>query len=135
MNYMYRHDRDVGALLGSLQLGRGARVRDYVAPQPEGCAFGKRGMDWIACQLKPPCTVFSVGVGDEWNFEQLVLEQGCEVHSFDPTIALRKKHEAKAAALSAKYGGRLHFHCATDHRSNARLHSFTRPRTRHHPVI
>ena len=91
---MTTRDRDVGALVGALQLGRRARASSYVAPQPVGCVRTGRRQDWAACQLQPPCTVFSIGVGDEWNFEQLVLEQGCEVHSFDPTIALHKKHEA-----------------------------------------
>ncbi|KAK2706342.1 hypothetical protein QYM36_016393 [Artemia franciscana] len=32
------------------------------------------------------CLVYSFGVKDNWSFEDALMEYGCEVHGFDPTI-------------------------------------------------
>ena len=31
----------------------------------------------------------AIGIGGDWEFELLALARGCEVHAFDPTLALR----------------------------------------------
>ena len=61
---------------------------------------GKRqGNDWELClddwEPVQSCLVFSVGIGDAWQFDDALATQlGCEVHSFDPTQQLRAQHEA-----------------------------------------
>jgi len=37
--------------------------------------------------------VVSIGIGGVWDFEEHAAQRGCEVHAFDPTIALRATHE------------------------------------------
>ncbi|XP_037088787.1 methyltransferase-like protein 24 [Pollicipes pollicipes] len=48
--------------------------------------------DKLVCMdaaLRPPpgrCLVYSVGVANDWSFDRAMVEHGCEVHSFDPTV-------------------------------------------------
>ena len=77
---------------------------------PSSCKkSGVQINDWLLCELTPPCLVFSVGIGNEWTFDKAALDAGCEVHSFDPTISLLKKHRAQAARYRNS-GYNLHFH-------------------------
>eukprot|EP00316_Scyphosphaera_apsteinii_P011794 CAMPEP_0119326450 /NCGR_PEP_ID=MMETSP1333-20130426/68439_1 /TAXON_ID=418940 /ORGANISM="Scyphosphaera apsteinii, Strain RCC1455" /LENGTH=430 /DNA_ID=CAMNT_0007334763 /DNA_START=130 /DNA_END=1419 /DNA_ORIENTATION=+ len=57
----------------------------------------RRSGDWTLClggaRAQPPCLVVSIGIGGEWDFEVDAAQRGCQVHAFDPTIALRGVHE------------------------------------------
>ncbi|GIX93156.1 methyltransf_21 domain-containing protein [Caerostris darwini] len=49
--------------------------------------------DKIICQdqaapLRPPCLVYSFGGNDEWSFEEEIVNFGCEVYTFDPSLKL-----------------------------------------------
>ena len=96
-------------------LGGTEKPSDYVANAPADCTGYGRGdwrqLLWRLCDVssRSTCLVFSIGVGNDWSFETLALQHGCEVHSFDPTIALREVHEQKAADIARTYP-RLHFH-------------------------
>lgn len=53
----------------------------------------RRDSEWLLCDdVQPPCLVFSVGIGNLWQFDLAAAERGCEVHSFDPTPELHSKH-------------------------------------------
>ena len=59
----------------------------------------RQGNDWQLClddwEPAQGCLVFSVGVGNAWQFDDALATQlGCEVHSFDPTQELLAAHEA-----------------------------------------
>lgn len=51
---------------------------------------------WEVCEDKlykprPPCTVFSFGIADDFSFDDHMAERyGCEVHSFDPSMTLKE---------------------------------------------
>ncbi len=34
------------------------------------------------------CLVYSIGIADDWSFDELLGSLGCQVHSFDPTVDL-----------------------------------------------
>jgi hypothetical protein len=60
------------------------------------------GTTWHVCEDLLPsaghaCTALSIGIGGDWFFEQALRRRGCRVHGFDPTVALRSRHEAFAA--------------------------------------
>ena len=83
--------------------------------EPPGC-IGRRGVArnerfrWLACKIRRPnCLVVSIGVGNEWDFELVALELGCEVHAFDPTVGLLQEHNRTANIIRRTYPG-LHFH-------------------------
>lgn len=47
--------------------------------------------NWPVCldELLPEdCLVYSVGIADDWSFDELMGAFGCEVHAFDPTVDL-----------------------------------------------
>ncbi|GFT80976.1 uncharacterized protein NPIL_306441 [Nephila pilipes] len=49
--------------------------------------------DKIICQdqaapLRPPCLVYSFGGNDEWSFEEEIVNFGCEVYTFDPSLKM-----------------------------------------------
>ena len=65
---------------------------------------------WLACNLHPPdCVVLSIGIGGDWEFELLALARGCEVHAFDPTLALRDQHVRMARLIQREFP-KLEFH-------------------------
>jgi hypothetical protein len=67
--------------------------------------------EWSLCEdLKPPCLVFSVGLGNNWQFDLAAALRGCEVHSFDPTPELHTKHLRNAARYKAVGTTSIHFH-------------------------
>jgi len=69
--------------------------------------------EWALCDdLQPPCLVFSVGIGNNWQFDLAAAQRGCEVHSFDPTPELRSKHQRNwnKYLKSGAVGGNLSFH-------------------------
>ena len=55
---------------------------------------------WWHCEYATECALLSVGVGNEWGFEDNLTRRGCTVHAYDPTTRLRARHEAHAAARS-----------------------------------
>ena len=68
-----------------------------------------RGNHWHVCAPLPAhgeCLAVSIGIGNEWKFEDALVRAGCEVHAFDPTVELKAKHEKHAAAVPKL----LHFH-------------------------
>lgn len=56
---------------------------------------------WEICEdqfykPKPPCTVFSFGIGDDFSFDDHISERyGCTVHSFDPSISVPEGERGK----------------------------------------
>lgn len=68
------------------------------------------GSEWQSCDLRPPCLVFSIGIGKDWAFDRAAAAKGCEVHSFDPTISLYASHRRAAAKFRGKLRGSIHFH-------------------------
>eukprot|EP01084_Bolivina_argentea_P302770 522653_1 len=47
--------------------------------------------EWNVCVdhlILDNCLVYSIGVDRDWNFDAMMGQLGCEVHSFDPTITL-----------------------------------------------
>ena len=55
------------------------------------CAETKRGGDWTICLDDldaTQCLVYSIGIANDWRFDLAMAELGCEVHAFDPTVAL-----------------------------------------------
>eukprot|EP00092_Neocalanus_flemingeri_P080073 GFUD01099846.1.p1 GENE.GFUD01099846.1~~GFUD01099846.1.p1 ORF type:complete len:350 (+),score=60.74 GFUD01099846.1:57-1052(+) len=43
-------------------------------------------MDNILVDMDKPCLVYSFGVADDWNFEDIMDSAGCEVHAHDPSV-------------------------------------------------
>ena len=82
------------------------------APQPAPCnRTGVRSHDWLLCGLPaPPCLVLSIGIGGEWDFEEAAAARGCEVHAFDPTVALHALHRRQWSHVEKRHPGRVHFH-------------------------
>ena len=67
------------------------------------CASGLQLLDtgWPVCQedlrtlgAQSGCLVYTVGIGNDWRFEDRMARHGCEVHSFDPTEHLLQSHYA-----------------------------------------
>lgn len=66
--------------------------------------------EWRLCDdVQPPCLVFSIGVGNFWQFDLAAAYRGCEVHSFDPTPELLKHHKRNVAIYRAN-GLNMTFH-------------------------
>ena len=66
--------------------------------------------EWLLCDdVQPPCLVFSVGIGNHWQFDLAAASRGCEVHSFDPTPELRSKHE-RNVRYYRQHNLNIHFH-------------------------
>lgn len=83
-------------------------LKPYLYDCPRTTRF-VRGNHWHVCAPLPAngeCLAVSIGIGNEWKFEDALVRAGCEVHAFDPTVDLKAKHE-KHAAASPKL---LHFH-------------------------
>jgi FkbM family methyltransferase len=36
-----------------------------------------------------PCSVFSIGISNDWSFDETMAAEGCSVYSFDPSIDVR----------------------------------------------
>lgn len=76
-------------------------------------AFACAGGRWTICthhdNATDGCVVLSVGIGNDWSYESLVLKRGCEVHAFDPTKSLYSKHNQTAARMRERFP-KLHFH-------------------------
>jgi hypothetical protein len=69
------------------------------------CASGLQLLHtgWPVCQedlrtlgAQSGCLVYTVGIGNDWRFEDRMARHGCEVHSFDPTEHLLQLHYAHA---------------------------------------
>lgn len=83
------------------------RNRPLVAT-PSTCVGGH----WTICthhDNTTGCVALSIGIGNDWSYENVLLKHGCEVHAFDPTKALQKKHEQEAARIRERFP-LLHFH-------------------------
>lgn len=58
---------------------------------------------WEVCEdkeykPKPPCTVFSFGIGDDFSFDDHMAQRyGCTVHSFDPSINVPEGERGKGS--------------------------------------
>ena len=53
--------------------------------------------------MNDTCLVYSIGIANQWSFDDALGDLGCEVHSFDPTKNMLKAHYAH------KHKG-VHFH-------------------------
>lgn len=40
-------------------------------------------------QLISPCVVYSIGIGNHWEFDKMMIKRGCHVYSFDPDPATK----------------------------------------------
>jgi len=78
-----------------------------------------------------PCVVYSIGIANNWLFDDLMLSKGCHVFSFDPTmsgdhkrhperhtfepigIGAATKLETRGGASTANYGGRARYRVET----------------------
>ena len=67
------------------------------------CTGGLQLLDtgWPVCQedlrtlgAQSVCLIYTVGIGNDWRFEDRMARHGCEVHSFDPTEHLLQSHHA-----------------------------------------
>ena len=81
-----------------------AELRLRCTTQMPVFANGSSAGDWSVCcafraASHDPCVVASIGIGKIWHFEDALAYAGCAVHAFDPTINLRKTHEAHALAM------------------------------------
>jgi hypothetical protein len=47
-------------------------------------------------QTNDTCLVYSIGIANQWSFDDRLGDMGCEVHSFDPTKNTLKAHYAHA---------------------------------------
>ncbi len=50
---------------------------------------GQKSVCISPVELAPPadkCLVYSVGINDEWSFDDAMADYGCQVYSFDPTM-------------------------------------------------
>ena len=60
-----------------------------------------------------PCRVVSIGIGENWHFEDWLALSGCSIDAFDPTTRLQVKHAAHVTnrrRRGATYAGmRFHF--------------------------
>lgn len=105
-----------GLCRGSCSTNVSHQFQRFVMQEPNGC-MGVRGTSperrfkSLGCPpLEPPgCLLVSIGIGMEWDFELQVAARGCEVHAFDPTVALNGAH-AQAAATFKKTYPKLHYH-------------------------
>ncbi|EGB02720.1 hypothetical protein AURANDRAFT_72831, partial [Aureococcus anophagefferens] len=86
-------------------------------------------MDFL--KRNEPCVVYSIGIANNWLFDDLMLSKGCRVFSFDPTmsgdhkrhperhtfepigIGAATKLETRGAASTANYGGRARYRVET----------------------
>lgn len=50
------------------------------------------------------CVVYSIGIANNWIFDDFMIEQGCQVFSFDPSMAGVKKHKRHANHLFEPIG-------------------------------
>ena len=86
-------------------------------------------MDFL--KRNEPCVVYSIGIANNWLFDDLMLSKGCHVFSFDPTMSGdHKRHperhtfapigigavtklETRGGASTAHYGGRARYRVET----------------------
>ena len=86
------------------------RCHDDALPLCEPFLFGSRSTAEPEKLASSPstCLVYSFGIGGEWSFEDW-MSRRCEVHAFDPTKRLRRRHEQYAAGrrpnLTFHYAG------------------------------
>ncbi|KAK3087731.1 hypothetical protein FSP39_009832 [Pinctada imbricata] len=71
-----------------LELDFRERKRDYK------CRRMALQGNWYVCldgkwNIRPPCLVYSFGIGFDFSFDDDMTELGCEVHSFDPSMGLK----------------------------------------------
>lgn len=64
------------------------RPRDYI------CQNTSQMGNWYVCldgKFFPddPCLVYSFGIGNDFSFDDDMANQGCEVHSFDPSMGVK----------------------------------------------
>ncbi len=45
--------------------------------------------------IRPPCVVYSFGIAYNWIFDDFMIDQGCHVFSFDPSMTLGKHKRHK----------------------------------------
>jgi hypothetical protein len=81
------------------------------------CASGLQLLHtgWPVCQedlrtlgAQSGCLVYTVGIGNDWRFEDRMAQHGCEVHSFDPTEHLLQLHYAHAQSGVSFYPWGIH---------------------------
>ena len=62
---------------------------------------------WPLCleELSQPCLVYSFGIANEWTFDEAAADAGCEVHSFDPTLASLSTAGTSTEASRSTHGG------------------------------
>ena len=90
---------------------RTCRMAVYTGKLNERWGPNWQESEWALCDdLKPPCLVFSVGIGNNWQFDLAAAARGCEVHSFDPTPELRSRHMRNIAAYQRHGMDQIHFH-------------------------
>tara|TARA_B110001452_G_scaffold32018_1_gene24992 strand:- start:461 stop:1567 length:1107 start_codon:yes stop_codon:yes gene_type:complete len=81
------------------------RMCRCVETRPLPFRTGKAG--WPTSRQSEGCLAVSIGIGNEWGFEDGLADMGCTVHAFDPTPQLLLKHQRHTADPNNR--GRIHF--------------------------
>lgn len=72
-----------------------------------------RTEQWPLCRDRPlgdDCLVYSFGIANDFHFDDMMAQHGCEVHSFDPTRASFAKHTAHRFRPKLGSAGSVKFH-------------------------
>ena len=85
--------------VGHVGLSQYEKVHSLLSSaKPDACGDNARVLhgrneyepDLRICMPALPCTVYSFGIDYNWLFDEMMLDHGCSVWSFDPSLKLPK---------------------------------------------